>query len=333
MRVAIGLPTLVVALTAASVALACQPNQPGKLKSGRTITIDASAGVAHGSVSYGETGLLRDKEVLLTFDDGPVAGRTTAVLDALEDHCVKATFFPVGRMAIVRPNILRETLRRGHTIGGHTWSHPNLRRVGPSRGRNDIQKGFAALEAIIGPRVSPVFRFPYLAESQSLLTYLKSKDIASISIDVDSRDTRRGYRKRRVIEAALSGIRRRGRGILLFHDSKRATALALPEVLDRLARDGFRVVHLKTETSFRADPDLVARYRRRLDGAPVERSVGPVAARPRRSAPTRRRTQATRRPIAQRQRAQRPRARRQTQSRPRRRRQTTDWRRSIFSIQ
>ncbi|MEO0792715.1 MAG: hypothetical protein AAFY27_09235, partial [Pseudomonadota bacterium] len=157
--------------------------------------------------------------------------------------------------------------------------------------------------------------------------------IASISIDVDSRDTRRGYRKRRVIEAALSGIRRRGRGILLFHDSKRATALALPEVLDRLARDGFRVVHLKTETSFRADPDLVARYRRRLDGAPVERSVGPVAARPRRSAPTRRRTQATRRPITQRQRAQRPRARRQTQSRPRRRRQTTDWRRSIFSIQ
>ena len=264
----IGLMMLVATLTASSAALACTPNRPGKLQMGRTITIDTKGGAAHGSVSYGETGLLQDKEVILTFDDGPIAGRTTKVLDALEQHCVRATFFPVGRMAMARPGILRDTARRGHTIGGHTWSHPNLRRVGLARSRREIQKGLAALEAVIGQRVAPLFRFPYLAESKGILAYVKTENIASISIDVDSRDTRRGYGIERVIDATMTGLRRRGRGILLFHDSKLVTARALPRILDRLAQEDYRVVHLTTSSLYRADPDLVARYKSRLEGIP-----------------------------------------------------------------
>lgn len=258
-----GLVALLVAATAADASFACTPNNPGKLQSGRTVIIDAKGGVAHGSVNHGETQLLRDKEVILTFDDGPIAGRTPAVLEALEHHCVKATFFPVGRMAMTRPEILRDTVRRGHTIGAHTWSHPNLPRVGLARSRGEIQMGFAAVEAVIGPRVAPVFRFPYLAQSQSILSYVKSKDIASISIDVDSGDTR-GYGVSRVVGYTMEQLRKRGRGILLFHDSKLVTVKALPQILDLLAKESFRVVRLKTTSPYRADPDLVARYRRRL---------------------------------------------------------------------
>ena len=265
MHGSIGLVTLVVAATLTTATLACTPNRPGKLQMGRTITLDTNGGAAHGSVNYGETGLLRDKEVILTFDDGPIARRTTAILDALENHCVRATFFPVGRMAMSRPDILRDTVRRGHTIGGHTWSHPNLRRAGLARSRHEIQKGFAALEAVIGPRVAPLFRFPFLAESKRTLAYVKSEDIASVSIDVDSGDTR-GYGVKRVIRSTLAELRRRGRGILLFHDIKSVTVRALPQILDRLANEGYRVVHLETTSPFRADPDLVARYRRQLDG-------------------------------------------------------------------
>ncbi|MEM9356793.1 MAG: polysaccharide deacetylase family protein [Pseudomonadota bacterium] len=268
MHGSIGLVTLVIALTATTATLACTPNRPGQLQTGRTITIDTDGGAAHGSVSYGETRLLRDKEVVLTFDDGPVARRTTAILNALDHHCVRATFFPVGRMAMSRPDILRDTVRRGHTIGGHTWSHPNLRRIGLARSRNEIQKGFAALEAIIGPRVAPLFRFPYLAESRRVLAYVKSQDIASFSIDIDSGDTR-GYGVSRVVRSTMANLRRRGRGILLFHDSKLVTVRALPQILDRLATAGYRVVHLKTTSPYRADPDLVARYRRQLNGTPA----------------------------------------------------------------
>ena len=219
-------------------------------------------------MSYGETELLRDKEIILTFDDGPIASRTTVILDALEHHCVRATFFPVGRMAIVRPDILRNTVRNGHTIGGHTWSHPNLRRAGLARSKREIQKGFAALEAVIGPRVAPLFRFPYLAESKSALAYLKSQDIASFSIDIDSGDTR-GYGVDRVVSYTLAQLRRRGRGILLFHDSKLVTVRALPQLLDRLAKEDYQVVHLDTKAPYRSDPHLVARYKSRLNGSPA----------------------------------------------------------------
>ena len=98
---------------------------------------------------------------------------------------------------------------------------------------------------------------------------MQSEDIASISIDIDSRDTRRGYGVERVIDATMSDLRRRGFGILLFHDSKLVTVRALPRILDHLAKEGFRVVHLKTKSLYRAEPDLVARYRRRLDGTLV----------------------------------------------------------------
>lgn len=316
MHNSLGLVTIVAILAGTTAALGCTPNQPGKLQMGRTITIDTAGGAAHGSVNYGETGLLGDKEVVLTFDDGPVAGRTTAVLDALEHHCVRATFFPVGRMAMVRPDILRETLRRGHTIGGHTWSHPNLRRSGLSRARSDIQKGFAALEAVIGRRVAPLFRFPYLAESRRTLAYVKSQDIASISIDVDSGDTRRGYDVSRVTKSIMTNVRRRGRGILLFHDSKLVTVRALPQILDLLAKGNFRVVHLETTEPYRANPELVARYTRRLNGnAPAEASAASIAE-PRPRAKPRRRTTVV------------PRSNRPISSRLNR--TTTDWRQSVF---
>lgn len=266
MNGSVGLLALVVAITSTTTAFACTPNRPGKLQMGRTITLDTKGGATHGSVSYGETELLRDKEVILTFDDGPIAGRTNKVLDALEQHCVRATFFPVGRMAMTRPAILRRAVRWGHTVGGHTWSHKNLRRVGQVRGRREIQKGFAALEAVIGPRVAPLFRFPYLAESKNALAYLKSRDVASISIDIDSGDTR-GYGVSRVIKSIMAGLSRRRRGILLFHDSKLATVRALPQILDRLAKGGYRVVHLETKSYFEGDSDLVARYTRKLEKA------------------------------------------------------------------
>ncbi|MEM9357995.1 MAG: hypothetical protein AAGB04_17475 [Pseudomonadota bacterium] len=67
----------------------------------------------------------------------------------------------------------------------------------------------------------------------------------------------------------MANLRRRRRGVLLFHDSKTVTVRTLPQILDRLATEGDRLVHLKTKSSYRADPDLVARYRRQLDGTPA----------------------------------------------------------------
>ena len=71
-----------------------------------------------------ETLPLNDREVVLTFDDGPLPPYTTRILDTLASNCAKATFFIVGRMASSSPELVRRAYREGHTIGTHTENHP-----------------------------------------------------------------------------------------------------------------------------------------------------------------------------------------------------------------
>ena len=83
---------------------------------------------------------LEDKEVVLTFDDGPMPPYTNRVLDVLAEHCVKANYFLVGRMARGYPDWLRRIHAEGHTIGTHSENHllgvrPHAARRGEDRDR------------------------------------------------------------------------------------------------------------------------------------------------------------------------------------------------------
>ena len=75
------------------------PGNPDPLGVSRVVEIDTTGGPGFGFQHYKEYDFLQPKEVVLTFDDGPLPGRTTAVLAALEAQCTKATFFPVGKVA------------------------------------------------------------------------------------------------------------------------------------------------------------------------------------------------------------------------------------------
>jgi len=110
---------LLLALSAArSGALAAECNgNPDALGTGRTIVVDPTEHGRIGTMQYPETLPLRDHEVVLTFDDGPLPPNTTKVLDTLASQCVKATFFIVGRMAHAYPSVLRRAQREGHSIG------------------------------------------------------------------------------------------------------------------------------------------------------------------------------------------------------------------------
>lgn len=85
--------------------------------------------MAPTSQLYGRafTGLPRGtRKLALTYDDGPNDPWTLKLLDVLDKHGVKATFFLIGRFVAERPQIAREIAARGHEVGNHTWSHPNL---------------------------------------------------------------------------------------------------------------------------------------------------------------------------------------------------------------
>ena len=114
---------LLAVATTALPALACEPTQDS-LKTSRIIQIDASNGPIYGQITRftREPDFLKPKEVVLTFDDGPSQRITRSILDTLDKFCVKATFFPVGRMAIANPRLMREIAAKGHTIGAHTYT-------------------------------------------------------------------------------------------------------------------------------------------------------------------------------------------------------------------
>ncbi|MGA0619613.1 polysaccharide deacetylase family protein, partial [Ligilactobacillus salivarius] len=80
---------------------------------------------ALGAMQYPQTAPLAARQVAFTFDDGPNPDTTPLILDILDRHCVKATFFIIGIYAERHPEIVRDIAARGHTIGTHTWSHPN----------------------------------------------------------------------------------------------------------------------------------------------------------------------------------------------------------------
>jgi peptidoglycan/xylan/chitin deacetylase (PgdA/CDA1 family) len=235
---------------------ACR-NQTNALGISRVVEVDTSDGNRFGHQQYSDVDLLRDGEVALTFDDGPLRPYTKPVLDALAAHCTRATFFIVGRMAVADPEMVKEIARRGHTIGTHTWSHRNLRTLLPQRAKEEIELGLSAVRQAAGGPIAPFFRFPYLSDTRAMITYLQQRQIGIFSIDADANDyrTQDAATVRRTIIRQLMEKRK---GIILFHDIQPSTARGLKNLLDDLQARGFRVVHFAPKAPATTLPDYDA---------------------------------------------------------------------------
>jgi peptidoglycan-N-acetylglucosamine deacetylase len=223
----------------------CSAN-PNALGLARTVEVDTTGGPGFGFEQYKAHDFLVLKEVVLTFDDGPWPTNTRAVLDALAQHCLKATFFPIGKHALWHPEILKEVAAAGHTIGGHTWSHANLGKLKGDKATEEIEKGFSAVKLALGTPPAPFFRFPYLQDPKDQLAYLASRNIAIISHDMDSFD----FKMRKpedVIKSVMTKLERKGKGIILMHDFQQATARAVPDLFNELKAKGYKVVHMKAK--------------------------------------------------------------------------------------
>ena len=210
----------------------------------RTITVDTSRGLEVGSMQYpGSLGLAPD-EVVLTFDDGPFPGRTDKVLDALDAACTKATFFVVGRMARAYPDLLRREDADGQTIGTHTWHHPaTLGAYSYAAGVNEIDRGIAAVTAILGHPPAPFFRFPGFGHTRALRARLATAGIGIFSADVVGADWM-GISANAVRLTVLNGLKRHRGGIVMLHDIKHATARMLPQLLQDMKAAGYRIVRI-----------------------------------------------------------------------------------------
>jgi peptidoglycan/xylan/chitin deacetylase (PgdA/CDA1 family) len=238
-------------LAAATVALAAntaeadgdQTCPANALGVSRTIEVDTTNGPWFGA-PHGDPNFLQPKEVVLTFDDGPSPADTREVLAALAKECTKATFFVVGEMVAVHPEIVKEVAEQGHTIGIHTWSHPNLARLPLDDVKHEVEATFDAAQKASPVPVAPFFRYPYLSSSQVTVDYMKSRNIGQFAVDIDSQDWRVRSTKP-VIARVMAGLKARGRGIILMHDIHKWTADAVPQILAQLKAGGYKVVQLK----------------------------------------------------------------------------------------
>src|SRR5262249_37039651 len=165
---------------------------PNALGVSRTVVIDTTGGPGFGFEHFKQLDFLQDKEVVLTFDDGPWPNNTAAVLKALADECTKGLFFSVGKHATYHPEILKQVLAAGHTVGTHTWSHANLnsKKMTEQQVRDELEKGFSAVKMALGQPPAPFFRFPQLQHNPAAVAYLGTRNVAMFSTDLDSFDFR-----------------------------------------------------------------------------------------------------------------------------------------------
>jgi peptidoglycan/xylan/chitin deacetylase (PgdA/CDA1 family) len=228
---------------------------------GRTVEIDTTGGPGFGFEHFKDLDFLRDHEVVLTFDDGPWP-TTPAVLKALAAECVKAIFFPIGKHATYYPEILRQVMAAGHTIGSHTWSHAALvnKKLSEQQRKDEIEKGFSAVKWALGGKApAPFFRFPALQHPPEMVTYLGSRNIAIFSCDLDSFDFK-ASKAQTIIDTVMRKVEKNGKGIILMHDFQKHTAEALPELLKKLKAGGYKVVAMRAkapiETLAQYDEDI-----------------------------------------------------------------------------
>jgi len=191
----------------------------------------------------------RRGEVALTFDDGPDPRVTPAVLDCLERYGVRASFFCIGRRAEAHPELVAETVRRGHRVENHSYSHPAAFPCYPPAAlRREVRRAQEALARAGGVRPrwfrAPAgFRGPLL-ERELAAAGLHLASWTRRGFDTVSRDP--GRVAGRLLKGAAGG------DVLLLHDGSAARGrggapvvlAALPRLLDELARRGLRGVPL-----------------------------------------------------------------------------------------
>jgi peptidoglycan/xylan/chitin deacetylase (PgdA/CDA1 family) len=235
------------------------PGHPDAIGTSRVITINPGDYQRLGTLQYPQTLPLDDHEVVLTFDDGPIAPYSNQILDILGSQCVKATYFLVGEMAKAYPAVVRRIRDEGHTIGTHSEDHPlRFDRISDEKVRWEIDAGIDNVSAALGEAggLAPFFRIPGFGRTDVVESELAARSLVVFSTDTVADDWHRRISPSQIIARAMSRLEAKGKGMLLLHDIHPWTVAALPGLLKALKDKGFHIVQVVPSAT--VAPGLIA---------------------------------------------------------------------------
>jgi peptidoglycan-N-acetylglucosamine deacetylase len=186
------------------------------------------------------------KRLALTYDDGPNDPYTGHLLDVLARHDVKATFFMMGKYVEERPKIAQQVFAEGHTVGNHSYSHPNLIFVGEAELRSQIARTQKALEDA-GCGTPKLFRPPFGGRNPRTFGIVRELGLTPIMWRVTCYDWS-AKSPNSIVKKAISQIK--GGDIILLHDGghlalgtdRSHTVKATDEIIRRYKGEGFEFV-------------------------------------------------------------------------------------------
>ncbi|WP_374110628.1 polysaccharide deacetylase family protein [Neobacillus cucumis] len=193
-------------------------------------------------VRYGKP---KQKEIVLTFDDGPDPVYTPQILDILKKYHIKGSFFIVGENAVLHPELIKRIHGEGHEIGSHTFTHPDVASTAPWQSKLELNANQRLFEEITGHSMT-LFRPPYVADAEpstrrELLPIMRAQDMGYTMVGelIDSDDWQRPSSNeivKRVLLQLPEG------NVILFHDSggdRSNTVKALPIIIKELKQRGY----------------------------------------------------------------------------------------------
>ncbi len=186
----------------------------------------------------------KEKELYLTFDDGPHTLATPFVLDQLKKYNARATFFCIGKNVIAESKIYKRIIDEGHAIGNHTHNHYNGWKTKDKLYLNDILEAGKYID-------SNLFRPPYGRitnfQAKSIKAALTNDDVKIIMWDVLSGDFDESVSGEQCLQNVL--LNAREGSIIVFHDSMKAVEklkICLPLILEYFGKKGYKFEKLKT---------------------------------------------------------------------------------------
>ena len=186
--------------------------------------------------------------VVITFDDGPDPVHTRKVLDILDEHEAKATFFVIGRKVEQHPDVVKEILERGHEVGVHGWAHDRLFALrGPRRVRRDLERAIRALEKVTKQRPT-LFRPPVGHTNPTIARIAERLGLTLVGWSASGYDGLAGAEPRKVVRRITRHLD--DGDIVLLHDAAErddhepTAPLTLPGILDAVKDKNLRIARL-----------------------------------------------------------------------------------------